>query len=152
MPYRFLAPIWRRLTPGFRTWLTRRIQTKFTASAAAVVLNDASEVLLLNHALRPSSGWGLPGGFLDAGERPEVAIRRELTEETGIDDLADLRLIETRVYNRHIEFLFAARTAQSPEVRSREITELVWCAADRLPGALPHSQKQTIGRVIAGEI
>ena len=152
MPYRFLAPIWRRLTPGFRLWLTRRTQTQFTASAAAVVLNDASEVLLLNHALRPSSGWGLPGGFLDAGERPEAAIRRELTEETGIGDLADLRLIETRVFNRHIEFLFAAGTRQSPEVKSREITELGWFPADRLPDRLPQSQKHTIERVIAGEI
>lgn len=151
MSYRFLGPIWRRLPPAVRMWLVRLTQPTFTASAAAVVLNGKREVLLLDHVLRPASGWGLPGGFLDAGERPETAIRREIKEETGVD-LRNLRMLEMRVFNRHIEILFAAETDQTPAVKSREITGLGWFADGALPESLPISQQQIIERVLAGEI
>ena len=151
MLYRFLGPIWVRLPPAVRMWLVRLTQPTFTASAAAVVLNDKREVLLLNHILRPSSGWGLPGGFLDAGEQPETAIHRELKEETGIE-IQDVRMLHIRVLGRQIEILFAAQSQQTPQVKSREITELGWFASGYLPEQLPHGQKQIIDRVLAGEI
>ena len=132
-------------------WVVRLTQPTFTVSAAAVVLNENREVLLLNHILRPSSGWGLPGGFLNAGENPDQAIRRELNEETGIE-VDNLRMLKMRVLNRHVEILFAAETRQDPEVRSREISELAWFAPDRLPRHLPRGQRQIIASVLANEI
>src|SRR3972149_221387 len=39
------------------------------------------------HGLRPPphrGPWDLPGGFLEAGERPERALIRELREELGV--------------------------------------------------------------------
>ena len=76
---------WKILPPWLRLKIIRTTQQKFTVSAAAIITNDNGEVLLLNHVLRPFSGWGLPGGFLGAGEQPEEAIRREIREETGIE-------------------------------------------------------------------
>jgi len=151
MTYTFLGKIWRRM-PGRARWrLIRMSQSTFTVSAGAVVLNRAGEVLLLHHILRPGSGWGIPGGFLDRGEHPDTAIRRELHEETGIG-LSDLRLLKFHTFVRHIEFLYAARTDDTPRVLSGEITELGWFGPGNLPDGLPEAHAKIIEAVWRGEI
>lgn len=52
----------------------------------AVILNDRRELLLLRRSAlsqRDPNMWGLSGGRLEAGEEPEVGMRRELAEELG---------------------------------------------------------------------
>ena len=115
-----------------RAFLTRRLQPHFTVSAAAVVFNEKGEVLLLDHYLRPSSGWGVAGGFLERGEQPEHAVRRELKEETTLE-LVDLRFYRARTFKRHIEITFIARGVGEARVTSREIRSLAWFPLDALP-------------------
>jgi ADP-ribose pyrophosphatase YjhB (NUDIX family) len=55
------------------------------APAAVAALVRGDRVLLSRRARPPHAGtWDLPGGFLEAGETPEGAVRRELAEELGI--------------------------------------------------------------------
>ena len=92
---------WKTLPSWLRLSIIRATQQNFTVSAAAIITNAGGEVLLLNHLLRPYSGWGLPGGFLTASEQPEEAIRRELREETGLE-LENLRMFMQKV-GAHVE-------------------------------------------------
>ena len=74
-----------------------------TRVAAYAVCRDKDGRVLLCH-ISPSVGvgdvWTLPGGGLDFGEPPEVAVLRELTEETGyVGELDGLVGVSDRVFN-----------------------------------------------------
>ena len=137
---------WKSLPSWLRLRVIRATQQKFTVSAAAIITNPKGEVLLLNHLLRPYSGWGLPGGFLTSFEQPEEAIRRELREETGIE-LDSLEMFRVRTIGRHVEIMFRATSNSEATVRSREITELGWFHVNQLPDGLPESQKEIVQRI-----
>lgn len=139
-----------KFLPGFvRSKIVRITQAKFTVSAAAVILNPNNEVLLLNHVLRPNSGWGLPGGFLDSGEQPDEAIRREIREETGIE-MDSLRMLRVRVAGLHVEMLFSAKSDGDATVQSREIIGLGWFTLENTPQGLSAGQKKIIENVFSG--
>ncbi|WP_047985578.1 NUDIX hydrolase [Ornithinibacillus californiensis] len=55
---------------------------KHIISAATVVLNDKSELLLIKG---PRRGWEMPGGQVEEGESLMDAAIRETKEESGID-------------------------------------------------------------------
>ena len=51
----------------------------------AVVLDARGRLLLVRRANPPAQGrWSIPGGRVEAGESHEVAVLRELMEETGL--------------------------------------------------------------------
>jgi 8-oxo-dGTP diphosphatase len=151
LPIELLGKVWKILTPNARRWLTRRFQSSFTASAAGVITNEAGQVLLLDHVLRPRSGWGLSGGFLEKGEQPETALRREVREETGLE-LEDIRLVRIRTMQRHMEIIFKARAVGKAAVCSNEITRLAWFDPDDMPPELSTSQRQFIRSVAKPEL
>lgn len=134
---------WKLLPSRVRLAIIRTTQQKFTVSAAAIITNDSGKVLLLNHVLRPYSGWGLPGGFLGTGEQPEQAIRREIREETGIE-LKDLEMFRIRTLDRHVEMLFSAVAVGEPTVKSQEILELGWFEVESMPEQMSGAQKKLI--------
>jgi ADP-ribose pyrophosphatase YjhB (NUDIX family) len=146
-----LGAIWKLIPSRFRLQIIRVTQKKFTASVGVIVTNAENKVLLLDHLLRPASGWGIPGGFIDRGEQPEEAVRRELREETGIG-LENLKMLRVRTINRHIEVLFRAESNDRAEVKSREIKSLGWFAVDEMPAEMSAVQKSIIEKVLRGEI
>lgn len=147
----FVGGLWKRLPYRLRLRLIRITQKKFTASVAVIITNRQGKVLLLEHLLRPGSGWGIPGGFIEHGEQPETAVRRELREETGIE-LENIKLYRIRTLNRHIEFMFRAESDDEARVNSREIKSLGWFAVDEMPAEMPEPQKIIVEKVLKGEI
>ena len=124
--------LWRLISPDTRAWLVRSTQSSFTVSAAAIISNEKEEVLLLNHVLRPFSGWGFPGGFLEKGEQADDAIRREIREEIGIE-ISHLKLYTNRTIGTHVEILFFASAQGEPKICSAEIMDFAWYSAAEVP-------------------
>ena len=55
-------------------------------AVSAIVVDRDGRVLLARRKSDPDAGrWDTPGGFLEEGEEPLEALRRELREETGLE-------------------------------------------------------------------
>jgi ADP-ribose pyrophosphatase YjhB (NUDIX family) len=142
--------IWQKLNHSTRLQIIRATQKKFTVSAAAIVINENEEVLLLDHVLRSHLSWGLPGGFIGSGEQAEDAVKREIFEETGLE-LKDIKLIQMRTTNSHIEILFRASPVGTARVQSLEINELGWFKVDKMPEKMSRTQKSIIEKQLIFE-
>lgn len=62
----------------------------YRISAGGVVMNPRGEILLV---LQRNGVWSLPKGQLIEGEKHVDAARREIREETGIDDLTHVETL-----------------------------------------------------------
>lgn len=113
------------------------------------MIDEQRRVLLLKHVFRTGSGWGVPGGFIKVGEQPEVAIRRELLEETGLElERADFAFARTLERVNHVEIIFRCRPSGVATARSLEVKELRWFALDNLPPELGPDQHLIIQRAL----
>jgi mutator protein MutT len=142
-----ISRIWRKLPARMRRWTMRVAHTRFTVTAGAVIFNDKGEVLLLKHRFRAGSGWGLPGGFMEKGEQPIDALRRELREEIDLK-LEDVELFATRSFKKpkQVEVLFRARANAQVKSQTVEVERAEWFSIDALPQGLPRDQRVYIER------
>jgi 8-oxo-dGTP diphosphatase len=140
-----LGAIWRRAPRAVRRWTVRLSHPRFAVTAGAVITDARGRVLLLKHRFRPGAGWGMPGGFIEAGEQPEEGLRRELREEVGLE-LEKLKLLTTRAFKtpNQVEIVFTARAVGEPNQLSFEIQKAAWFSPDELPAELSKDQAQLI--------
>ncbi len=57
------------------------IPCTYRISVKAIIKNDEDHILLLREK---DGSWELPGGGLEHGEDPKIALTREIAEETGL--------------------------------------------------------------------
>lgn len=144
-----LGVIWRRAPRAMRRWTVRFSHPRFAVTAAAIVSDGRGRVLLLKHRFRPGSGWGLPGGFMEKGEQPDAALRRELREEIGLE-VEQLKLFAVRAFKKpkQVEIVFMGQAIGSTDELSFEIQEAVWFLPGELPAELPRDQTEMIKRAL----
>ena len=125
----------------------RLTHTRFTVTAGAVIFNKQKQVLLLKHRFRAGSGWGLPGGFLERGEQPIDALRRELREEIGLE-VEDVEVFAARSFKKpkQVEVLFRARANAQVKSLTMEVERAEWFSIDSLPEGLPRDQRRYVER------
>jgi 8-oxo-dGTP diphosphatase len=148
----FLGSIF-RLTPiPLRRLFSRAMNARFSATAGAVVIDNRGRVLLLKHVFRAGSGWGIPGGFIQAGEQPEEAVRRELREEVGLElEDVELALVRTLHSTQQIEIIFYCRPKGEAQPQSVEVERAAWFSPQALPETLSADQRGLIERALSGK-
>jgi mutator protein MutT len=142
-----IGKIWRRLPVRLRRWSMRVAHARFTVTAGALVFNESGQVLLLKHRFRAGSGWGLPGGFLEKGEQPLDAMRRELREEIGLE-VKDVEIFAARSFKKpkQVEVLFRCRADGVATPRTMEVERAGWFSVAALPEGLPRDQRLLVER------
>jgi len=100
-----------------------------------VLQDDEGRIFAARRPLEKSLGglWEFPGGKVDPGESPEIALRREIREELCIDltELSPLASI-THAYDFGVIHLlpYLAKCEQHPDIRLTEHTEFCWVSLE----------------------
>lgn len=107
------------------------VNTNWEKSVAGVVLRDG-KVLLARHTYGAGKGrLIIPGGYLQNGESPEAALRREFLEETGVEVRA-VGVLGVR-FNMHDWYVVFLAEYVNGEARSDhdENSEVVWLETEK---------------------
>ena len=134
----------------------KRTRPKEETSAGGVVYRvvDGAPLYLL---IRDSyKNWGFPKGHVEQGERPEGAALREVSEETGLSDLALRGLIETidwhfrfrgKLIHKicHFYLMETAESSTSPQ-RTEGITACRWLPFDEAEELISYGNAREVLR------
>ena len=110
--------------------------------AVIALITCEQQVLLTLRGVDPEKGkWSLPGGYMDAGEMPEDAMRREMREEMQLD-LAELYFHAFLAMSGGRGIVIAFRSSPvsgrcDALVGYDDVAEARWFGKDSLP---PHDQ------------
>ncbi len=120
---------------------SRRYPARPILGVGALILRDDS-ILLVERGNEPLKGyWSLPGGAVEAGERLEEAVRREVREETGleIDAISMFEIFERIIRDNegrpeyhYVLIDYICRAADGTAAAASDVSRVAWVAQHEL--------------------
>jgi 8-oxo-dGTP pyrophosphatase MutT (NUDIX family) len=144
-----LLRVYRRLPTLGRRWVVRTIAPSYTVGAMAIIERADGSRLFVRHVYRHH--WGVPGGLLERGETPELAVAREVWEEVGLRiELLGEPAVVVDADPQRVDIVYRARPvdeagADALQPASPEIVEARWFPPDQTP----ELQHETAGALVA---
>ena len=126
------------------------------AACAAVVIERDGLVLLAQRARPPYRGaWEVPGGFVEQGEHPEDAARREASEELGVavelTGLVGIYLERAGHVDPLQVTVYAGRTTDvEPRPDPAEVAGWRWFRPEDLPTEMAGDHRRRLDDWLAG--
>jgi 8-oxo-dGTP diphosphatase len=119
-------------------------------TASALIIDGEGRVLLARRAADPDAGlWDLLGGFIEEGEEPLAALRREIEEETALriepgeflggypDRYGDEGIYTLNLY-------WSAQISGGALVLDEELAEVGWFGPEELPDPSEFAFRNTV--------
>lgn len=132
-----LLKVW-RLFPGWMQNIASRIiRPLFQVFAAAVILDENKNILLVKVTYQRIHPWGLPGGALEYGEHPEAAVVREVWEETGLKVSIEKFLLVNSWLPDRVGLYYLCKITGGTFTPSDEVSEYAYFSVDDLPDVRP---------------
>jgi 8-oxo-dGTP diphosphatase len=104
---------------------------------AALILRGGEVLICQRRPDQPMAlQWEFPGGKIEAGEGPEQALARELSEELGIEAAIGPRITRIRHNYRHggaVDLQFFSVHEFTGELENRIFNALRWVKLEELP-------------------
>lgn len=118
--------------------------------AAAVLIEQDGKVLLVRRSVDPMRGrWTMPAGFIDAGEDPALAARRECLEETGlqvnISGLLTVLYGQEHPHGAHIIIFYRAEIIAGEMKPGDDVDGVGFFAREDLPPLAFSTTRQVLG-------
>lgn len=118
-------------------------------TVTALIVKNKKEVLLGRRTIEPCRGkWSLLGGFVNSGESLEVALNREISEETSGCEITKRKYLFSmpQKYGSERQVLtavFICKIKGKPE-RSDEIDKFQWISKGKVPSLAFSSGKRAV--------
>jgi 8-oxo-dGTP diphosphatase len=111
----------------------RLFQPKYSIGVVGVIMNDAHEILIVEHVFHPRRPWGLPGGWINFNEDPAEAVAREIREELGLTVAVNKLLLMVRTQFNHLDIAYLCLPQGEIGNISYELLGYRWCKRQDLP-------------------
>ena len=120
------------------------------------IRDDALQVLLVRRGIPPFEGaWAIPGGFVLPNESLDDAARRELREETGVEDVFLEQLYtfgdparDPRGRVITVAYYALMSPDRAPPLAGSDAAEARWWPADRAPRPLAFDHEEILATAI----
>lgn len=107
----------------------------FSDCVIVLIANTNNEILLAKMPYLSKKYSSLISGYMQVGETTEMAVRREIKEEVGIDQLSNLHSVGSYWFNKTEALMHGfICSVSNPKIKlSTELESAIWTPLEQVP-------------------